>query len=403
MKPRVAVRLGWVAVPVLLGLVSAPSAVAVITVFSRDLAGFDAAAGAPPVVVDFDATVPGTDIGGQTLGGVQFLAGNAPLIVVRGVDTVTVAGGFTGIVDADTNKLPATSGENVLSPGGVVLGPGPDAAVEDDDVTMLFSPPVASVGFDHLSQSSDGFGFTSIEVRDQFDTVLYSGPIPISDLGGGGAPGGADFFGVVSDAADIAKIVIDEGDDNAGFPDSNIGIDTVRVGDLALPGPCELLTGKKLLLKSRGDSEKKRGIGLLSRDIALTLGAGNGSADDPVLHGGTLRVVSLAGDGFDDTYALPATRWSYKQKAGQNKGYKFRPTKPFKSVTVQPGKRIKVVAKGEGLGHTLGSDPAPVEVVLTLGSHCYCLRFGGDAAAFKPDKKWLSKAAPAPTGCPSDD
>jgi hypothetical protein len=98
-------------------------------------------------------------------------------------------------------------------------------------------------------------------------------------------------------------------------------------------------------------------------------------------------------------YDLGAARWQYVKKAGANKGYKFRRTNPFKSVLVQPGKRIKIVANGTGLGHTLGADPEPVDVVLALGSHCYCLRFGAEPA-FKPDKKWLAKNAPAPTGCP---
>jgi hypothetical protein len=161
---------------------------------------------------------------------------------------------------------------------------------------------------------------------------------------------------------------------------------------------CELLTGKKLLLKAKAGSDK-RGLNLLSADASITLGGGNGGADDPVTAGGTLRVVTTAGDGFDDTYDLPAARWGYVKKEGANRGYKFRRTNPFKSILIQPGKRLKIVANGVGLGHTLGADPEPVDVVLRIGDHCYCLRFGGEST-FKADKKWLAKSAPAPAGCP---
>jgi len=209
---------------------------AAVTAFPMDLASFNAAAGNPPVVVDFDAIASGTDIGGQTIGGVTFSpsATGAPLIVVRASDTMTPAAGFTGIIDASTNVLPATSGEDILSPGGATLGPGPDDAVENDDLVLTFATPVSAVGFDHLSQSADGFGFSNVTVLDAASNVLFSGSIPISGLGGGGAPAGADFWGIISDAKDIARIEVDEGDNNNSFPDCNIGFDTLRVA--GLPG-----------------------------------------------------------------------------------------------------------------------------------------------------------------------
>ena len=219
----------------LVALLTPLAARAAVTVFPMDLAGFDTAAGNPPVVVDFDDVAPGTDIGGQVLGGVRFdpSATGAPLIVVRASDTTTPAAGYTGIVDAATNVLPATTGANILSPGGPTLGPGPDAAVENDDLVLTFATPVSAVGFDHLSQSADGFGFSNVTVLDAGSNVLFSGGIQISNLGGGGAPAGADFWGIVSDANDIARVEIDEGDDNSSFPDCNIGFDTVRVAGLA--------------------------------------------------------------------------------------------------------------------------------------------------------------------------
>jgi hypothetical protein len=127
----------------------------------------------------------------------------------------------------------------VLSPGGAVLSPGPDPAVEDDGVNIVLDTAVSAFGFDHLSQSADGFSFSNVAVFDDADVSLFSGSIAISNIGGlpGGNPGGADFWGIVSDTANIKRVLITEGDGDASFPDNNIGIDTLRFGSAGPPPP----------------------------------------------------------------------------------------------------------------------------------------------------------------------
>jgi hypothetical protein len=212
-------------------ILSAPyDANATVITYSKNLSGFNTAAGSPPITIDFDAITAGTDITGNTISGVTFSAPGAALLVEKGSDTYTPAGVFTGTADISLNKLYATSGQNVLSPGGLVLGPGPNNAVENDSLQLVFTSPVSAFGFDLLSQSQDGYSFIYVYVYDTSNTLLYSynGSSLISDLGGGGAPGGADFWGIVSNQYDIKKIVISEGDSNNVYPDSNIGYDTFR-------------------------------------------------------------------------------------------------------------------------------------------------------------------------------
>jgi hypothetical protein len=161
----------------------------------------------------------------------------------------------------------------------------------------------------------------------------------------------------------------------------------------------QLVSGKKLLLKWRPDPTKKRLVKMLSKDRTFTLGDGPGSVDDPVEAGGSLRVVSLSGDTFDDTYPLPQGGWRYLKAKKPEKGYKFAKGDPIKTVVVKPGRVIKVVGKGLDLGHSLAADPRPVHVELRLGDELYCLTFGGNAR-FKADKKYLAKKAPTALACP---
>ena len=197
------------------------------TEFPNDLAGFNAAATNPPISIDFDSIAANTDITNSIISGVTFEGPGSNLIVVIGANTFTPPE-FTGIVDANTNRLFPTTNFNVLSPGGLELGAGPDAAVEEDDLTLIFNSAVPSFGFDILYQSRDGFSFTTITVFDSSNVQIFSASAPTFGSGGGD-PGGSVFWGIVAGGGeDIKKIVINEFDDNGIFPDSNIGFDTFR-------------------------------------------------------------------------------------------------------------------------------------------------------------------------------
>ena len=67
---------------------------------------------------------------------------------------------------------------------------------------------------------------------------------------------------------------------------------------------------------------------LRSDDESISIGDGYESADDPVLHGGSLRIVSGSDPGFDDTYELPA---STSGTTDQNK----TATTPQSTFTIQ--------------------------------------------------------------------
>jgi hypothetical protein len=208
-----------------------------ITPYFDNLAGFNAAAGSPPIVVDFDSIAPNTDITGLTFSEITFNLGNQPapsaqLVVVRAADTYSTPG-FNWY--GPDNRLYATSGENVLSPGGVELRPGPDPLFENDDLMLVLSP-VRAIGFDILYQSLDGQSCTAIAIFDGSGNVLYNNnfiPIPGD---GGQPPGGTTFVGFVSNSPNIAKIIIDEFDENELNPDSNIGFDSIRIAATATVG-----------------------------------------------------------------------------------------------------------------------------------------------------------------------
>jgi len=159
--------------------------------------------------------------------------------------------------------------------------------------------------------------------------------------------------------------------------------------------PGEALDGRKLDMTTKPGHADKSKLRLLAKGV--TLGDGNGSADDPVVHGGALTLSSSAG-GFTATHPLVGS-WKYVGKVGQGKGYKWKSTtSPIRSVAIKGG-RLAIAGQGAALGFDLDDDPNPVRLVLTIGAHAYCLDFGGDRK-FKANRLYRARQAVAPATCP---
>lgn len=157
------------------------------------------------------------------------------------------------------------------------------------------------------------------------------------------------------------------------------------------------ISGKSLSLGDGADPSKRK-LSVQASDLAIGLGAGNGSADDPTLNGATVRVLSAT---FDNTYALPAAQWAYLGAPGGNKGYRYKDkTGTFRGAQLKPGKpgkpgALKVSAKGSGLGHSLATNPEAVSVYVKVGGQRFFARFGG-TTQFKAGKSFKAKSAPLP-------
>ena len=150
----------------------------------------------------------------------------------------------------------------------------------------------------------------------------------------------------------------------------------VRRLAVAMTGVDAPLTGKVLTLRTAAQNS----VTAKSKDSSIDLGGGVGSADDPTVSGGSLRVRSVVG-GFDDTYPMPAGSWSVIGDPSNAKGYRYKDPDqangPIKVAMLRSGKLIKAVGKGAGLNHTLAANPDPVDVVLQTGTKRYCMTFAG--------------------------
>jgi hypothetical protein len=191
---------------------------------------------------------------------------------------------------------------------------------------------------------------------------------------------------------------------NDGSPCTTDTCDPVAGCTFTAANGC-MVSGKLLRLQhvQRGNYLR---LGLQTgQDITGTAFPANNTADDPVINAATLRVFTTTGDKFDNTYAMPASNWSYIGSAGGNQGYIYKDLHnvvgPINICVIRNGKKNKVKGRGPLLNFSLNANPEPVQVVLHFGltGRQYCLAFGG-RPDFTSGVRFSAFAAPAPNACP---
>jgi len=140
---------------------------------------------------------------------------------------------------------------------------------------------------------------------------------------------------------------------------------------------------------------------------------GRGSADDPTVGGGTLRIYDAAGLTTDDvTITVPASGWTALGTGTRFKGYRFRgaSTGPVRTLTVQAD-RITLRGGKASFAYTL-DEPAQgeVAVVVRLGAgDAWCAAAPAHArgvppstaASDHPGRFVGAPKSPPPASCPS--
>lgn len=190
----------------------------------------------PPIVIDFETFPHRTSLDGVTVAGVTFERAGSALMVVEAAATRTPPVGWSAtIAHPESHRLRASSGDRLLSPGGIDLAPGPDPERELDSLTLHFDPPVCHVAIDLASQSADGMSFVRVEIIDTGGNILHAGEIPIRDRSTPDcdrqqrfAAAGLDTWSFATSTTVIAELRLIDSDNDASCPDSNFGVDSIR-------------------------------------------------------------------------------------------------------------------------------------------------------------------------------
>jgi hypothetical protein len=236
--------------------------------------------------------------------------------------------------------------------------------------------PILRVSKDLASGGADNDGDG---VWDGFERWYFGSTVP---------KGTDDFDG---DGATLLEEFMDGSDPNNPDTDEDGFIDGFdsEPQDRLLADPVstsvQLLLGKTLVVKDKDGDATKRRIILVSKDPAISLPP-PASAGSPVANGATLTIINPDTPEQIDIN-LPASEWKGLGRKPVGKGgYKYIDRDlddgPCKTVVLKPGKLIRVVCKGAGIGFTL-DEPSQTRIAVELvlgsgqGDARYCMEFSG--------------------------
>ncbi|MEK7643340.1 MAG: hypothetical protein AAB372_02735 [Patescibacteria group bacterium] len=169
---------------------------------------------------------------------------------------------------------------------------------------------------------------------------------------------------------------------------------TTSTTTTTLPTSNDTITGRQLQLSLDALRPSRNGLSITSSDTAIDV------TSNPVTSGASVRVNSSRA-GFDTTYLMPSSGWSYIGKPADNRGYRYKDKLgifgPIQSARISRDS-LRIRGRGPLLGHSLGSNPNPVNIKTTIGTTQYCIAFGG-ATKFVLQKRFTAQKSPAPTSC----
>lgn len=355
------------------------------------VSGNTSAAAAAGIQNDGDLTLVNVTVSGNTAvtdgGGLD--NGNAATLenVTIAANTANRGGGIFAPGDTTfTNTIVATDTGGACVSFGIVTTLGSNL---DDDASCMFTAAGDLSGVPAaLGPLADNGGPTQTHLPLPGSPAIDAGtscPPPATDQRG--MPRPLDGNGDGSAVCDIGAVEV------AFEPPA-----TTTTTSTTLPSHDTPLAGTAIVLTDNAANPAKRKLVVVSKDKAVGVGA-----ETPESVGATLRIVTVAGDGFDATYALPATGWRRQGRAGKVRGHQYRDPKlangPIAGVVVKSGKLLKAIGRGAALGQSLAADPNPVWVVLTIGDGRQCMSFGGSKPKFSAGKRFTSHGAPRPAGC----